>query len=394
MRHSDHLQKSTSRAHPIRKPAHLGQPIGWNGRIYGAEDEITGYEHATQTPLKGENGDKKYHEWHYTHLVTEEGDVIIVGFVTKQLFWATLGPTSISPGIVIDCVMHDGSEVDTLRYYKHYHASHEKLDLQVGDNWMRAEDHQANLIHLHVRSSGFELDAHMARKVPAFRSKTGKTVFGDGTKWEAWDIIQPAASMDGHLTVKGKSRHIHGKAYVDHSYGNELFGVHHWYWTTVDIGPYAFVVAANYTADKHMLTNKRDHLVTFMAARDGVIIGADPEKALFLPGPKEYVQELRRHVAKEFDFRYTDGSREYTLTLRQRDILRVKPLLAMVVKNRLLAAFARRYIIGGPYFRATYDAWLDIQENGVLVKQYGPNDCNGQVIGEIFYPGKDDSTDY
>lgn len=394
MRRAESLRKSVLSEHLIRKPAHMGQPVGWNGRVYGADEEIRGCEHATQTPLRGETGEKDYHEWHYAHLATEQGDLIVIGFFTKQIFLAALGPTPISPGILVDCVMHDGAEIDTLKYYKHYRASHENLDIEVGDSWLKAKDDRADQIHLHVMSVDFQLDVEMNRTAPAFRSKTGKTVFGDGTKWEAWDIIQPAATMHGHLTHKGKKRQIRGNAYVDHAYGNELFGVHHWYWTPVDIGPYKFVVAANYTADKHLLGKERDHLVTFMVARDGMVIGRDPEKAQFIPQAKEYLQEVRRHVAKQFGFRYTGENREFLLTLKQRHILRVKPLLAMMVKNKLIAEIARRFAIGGPYFRAIYDAWLDVRENGQLVEQYGPDDCNAKIIGEVFYPGNDDTDDY
>ncbi|MBN1311013.1 MAG: hypothetical protein JXB30_06300 [Anaerolineae bacterium] len=387
-------QETTRIETPNWKPAHLGQPIGWNGRVYGADEEIRGHEHATQTPQKGEAGEKEYHEWHYAHLATDEGDLIVVGFFTKQLFWAALGPTPISPGILVDCVMHDGTEIDTLKYYKHYQASHEKLDIEIGDSWFKAEDDHANRIHLHVESGDFDLDVDMERTAPAFRSKTGKTIFGDGTKWEAWDIVQPAATMEGYIAIKGKQCHIKGTAYVDHAYGNELFGVHHWYWITLDIGPYSFVMAANYTADKHVLRQKRDHLVTFMMAKDGRIIGRGPEKTQFIPGTKEYVPEIRRHVAKEMKYRYTDGGREYVLILKQKEILRIKPLLAMMVKNRIIGKFAKRFVVGGPYLRATYNAWLEIWEDGQLVDTYGPADCKGQVVGEIFYPGKDDPTAY
>ena len=131
-----------------------------------------------------------------------------------------------------------------------------------------------------------------------------------------------------------------------------------------------------------------------MIAEDEGIIGGDPEKVRFVPGPKEYIPEIRRHVAKELKYRYTDGDKEYVLALKQKSILRVKPLLAMVVKNRLIGAIAQKFVIGGPYLRATYDAWLEARKNGRLVEELGPDDCHGQVVGEVFYPGKDDPADY
>ncbi|MBN1427699.1 MAG: hypothetical protein JXB07_04885 [Anaerolineae bacterium] len=394
MKQLEHTQKSVRIERLTRKPAHMGHPVGWNGRVYSADEAIKGYEHATQTPLLGEAGEEEYHEWHYAHLATEEGDLIVIGFVTKQLFLASLGPSPISPGILVDCVMHDGTNIDTLKYYKHYRASRENLDIEIGDSWMKAEDDSANRIHLYVKSGEVELDVDTDRIIPAFRSKTGKTIFGNGTKWEAWDIVQPAATMEGYISIKGKRRHIKGKAYVDHAYGNELFGVHHWYWITVDIGPYTFVASANYTANKHMLRKERDAVVTFMIAKDGRIIGKDPDKVQFTPGPKVYVPKMRRHVAKELEYRYMDHSRNYVLALKQKDILRVKPLLAIVVRNQLVGAIAKKFVIGGSYLRTTYDAWLEVWENGHLVDKYGPSNCNGQVVGEIFYPGTNEPEDY
>jgi hypothetical protein len=390
----EHTQASTHGKPLTRQPAHMGQPVGWHGRIYGADDEIKGYEHANQTPLQGEAGEKDYHEWHYAHLVTEEGDLIVIGFFTKQLFRAALGPCPISPGVLVDCVMHDGTEIDTLKYYKHYRTSHENLNIEIGSSWLKAKDDHANRIHLYVSSGDFELEVNMDRTVPAFRSKTGKTIFGDGTKWEAWDIVQPAATMEGHITVKGQKRPIRGKAYVDHAYGNELFGVHHWYWITVDIGPYTFIASANYTADRHKLGKERDIVVSFMIAKEGKIVGRNPDNVQFTPGSKVYVPEIRRHVTQEIEYQYTDGKKKYVLVLKQRDVLRIKPLLAMMVKNRLIGAIAKKYVIGGPYLRATYDAWLEVQESGQVMEKYGPGDCEEQVVGEIFYPGKDDPIDY
>jgi hypothetical protein len=162
----------------------------------------------------------------------------------------------------------------------------------------------------------------------------------------------------------------------------------------VDIGPYTFVASANYTADKYMLTNERDHLVAFMMAKDGKITGNDPEKVRFMPGLKGFFPEMHRHVTKEYGYQYVDGSKRYMLTLKQKDVLRIKSLLAIVVDNRFAAAIADKFIIGGPVLRATYDAWLEVQENGQPTEKYGPDDCKGQVVGEIFYPGKDDPADY
>jgi hypothetical protein len=378
----------------LQKPTHMGHPVGWEGPVYEADAEITGREHATQTPLRGEKGEEEFHEWHYVHLTTEDGDIIVIGFFTKELLAAAMGPSSIKPGVSVDCVMKDGTVIDTLEYYDNYDADHDKLDIHMGESWIKAVDDDVNAIQLHVKSGDVELDVIIDRTVPAFRNDTGKTIFGDGTKWEAWDVIMPSAITEGDIAIKGKTCHIKGKAYVDHAYGNEMFGVHHWYWNTVDIGPYTFITSANYTADKHMLREERDHIVAFMMAKDGKIIGKDSDKVQFVPGPKKYDKEMRRHVAKEMEYIYTDGNMQYILKLKHKKKLLVKPMAAMVVKNRLVQKLAYPLMLGGPYLRAVYDAWLEVYRDGTLVEAYVPEDSDEQPIGEIFNPGGDEPAPY
>jgi predicted secreted hydrolase len=182
-----------------------------------------------------------YYEWWYFDGVFENGYTY-----TVSCFWRAVVMGSPVPFIAMSVYTPDGNKIDGAGVfdYKDSHASPDKCNVSVGNNYIRQEGSVYKL-SMHVQQLGANMGVEMtySRRVPGWKWSEDGILLDDDTGKQGWVCALPRADVEGKLFIDGKPIPVKGQGYHDHNWGNTLMSnsVNGWVWGRMFHPEYTFV---------------------------------------------------------------------------------------------------------------------------------------------------------
>jgi len=252
-------------------------------------------------------------EWWYFDAQFDNGWTAVLAYSTKPM---TKPHAALKPSVQI--ILHDpeGNRRRLSPTFKGADlvASAETCDVRIGPNLLRG-----NLDHyvLHAEADdGTVVDLKFDRGAPSWRPGAGFSYFdAKKAKYMAWVVPIPYGTVEGTLTVDGKSVPVKGTGYHDHNWGNVSpgLGIDHWYWGRAHVGDFSLIFVQIVTAKAPVVGSLK--LPVFFMARgdeiiieDGLPLSLVTDKVVDGPHGRTYPTELT------FNWSSDDGTVELAIT--------------------------------------------------------------------------------
>lgn len=188
------------------------------------------------------NGAEEALEWWYFDSTCEDGTTIVVCFTTKAKH-PYKPPITPNMTTIIKDAAGEKRRVTHTYDASDFSASTETCDVKLGPNTWNGD---LDRYEIHTEDEGIVLDIAFDRAAPSWRPNGGVNFVDDEkTKWAGWIVPVPYGTVQGTLSVDGKSRALKGTCYHDHNWANISLGafMDHWYWGRGHIGDFTMVFA-------------------------------------------------------------------------------------------------------------------------------------------------------
>ena len=256
-------------------------------------------------------------------------------------------------------------------------SAKDHADVRIGDNRFAGDLHTYRIT---ATVEEISVDVTLVGEVPSWRPETGSMLFGEERKLEfAWLPSVPQGRVTATYSI-GEERHeTTGTGYHDHNWGNVGLPqiIHDWYWARGQAGPYS-VIASYITAHE-----KYDFaaIPIFMLAKDGVLIGDDPDRLTFETLGTFTDSVTRKPVANITRYTYGADDDRYVVTFsRHRDLSRNRMIEGLHGVKRAAAELLR---FDGAYLRFSGEVRVEHYQGAEIVDQYATDDA----IWELMYFG-------
>lgn len=211
-------------------------------------------------------------EWWYFDCQLEDGSAWVVTFNTKP---HTKPESPLEPSVLL---MHRSSEGESRRDSVNFRAdefssSKDSCDVKIGPNWVRGD---LKSYEMHVEVNNMACDFKMERESPSWRPGTGTNFLDKNmAKYFAWVVPVPYGTIEGKLTIDGKTSDVRGRFYHDHNWGNVVLArmLDHWFWGRGHMGDYSFIFTQMVT--NGILGHGAVRLPVFLLARGEEVLIED-----------------------------------------------------------------------------------------------------------------------
>jgi predicted secreted hydrolase len=181
-------------------------------------------------------------EWWYFDAQFDDGSTAVITFSTKP-HTKPKGP--LSPVVLLLYRSPDGERESNAPKFApdQLSASTDGCDVRIGPNWVKGD---LDDYELHVETESMSVDLAMHRQAPSWRPGAAVTYFNSSkTKYFAWVVPIPYGTVEGTITLGGKSIAVQGTVYHDHNWGNAAMGnmLDHWYWGRAHVGDFSLIFA-------------------------------------------------------------------------------------------------------------------------------------------------------
>jgi predicted secreted hydrolase len=316
------------------------------------------------------------YEWWYFDFNLDDGSTLVVTYLSKDI---TRPQTGRAPLVTFALDRADGSNVSRVvnASAADYSSSRAGCDVRIGANTVSGDLRD---YALHFETADVRADIVLHGTVPPWRPGTGISFFGGNTgHYFAWLPSVPQGTVEGTLTIDGRTTTVKGVGYHDHNWGDAsmLDLIHDWYWGRAQIGPYT-VIASYITASA---TYGSATIPIFMLARDGRIVADDAAKARFSVQDVFIDSYTGKPVAGVVAYEYGDDEERYVVTFRRaNDLVRTRFV-------DLLGGFesfvARLSGFDGAYLRFAGTVTLQRYQAGVLAESL----TQASGVWELMYFG-------
>jgi len=298
------------------------------------------------------SGEKGTYEWWYFDFSLDDGSTLVIAFYTKD---PTRPDTPLSPFVTFKLDMPDGTSIAKVRAGTpgEFAAARDRCEVRQAGNSASGDLHDYTV---RIRIDDVAADLRLHGTVPPWRPGTGYMLFRKNEEhFFAWLPSVPQGTLEGTLSVGGKSRAVSGVGYHDHNWGDTsmLNLIHDWYWGRARIGSYSVIASYITAADDY----GRSVVPVFMLARDGKIIAEDATKVAFGLDGVHTDAYTGKPVADVIVYDFADGAEHYRVTFnRETDLVRDRFVDHLPGFERLLARLAG---FDGAYLRFTGPATVE-----------------------------------
>lgn len=254
---------------------------------------------------------KGAYEWWYFDSNLDDGSKLVVVFYTKPMTEAS--EPNFVPQVSIELDLKDGRSF-TKRFdvpLDAFRAAQDRCDVWMGNNHFTGD---LNKYKITASIDDVSVDIDLTGEVPAWRPKSGLTLFKDKEKehLSGWLPSVPQGLVKVCYRIGSEEHNTTGVGYHDHNWGDismvEL--IHDWYWGRAKIGPYT-VVASYITALKKY---GYEHERLFLLAKGREIIAEDERKVTFSTDQVHKDKKTGKPVADITRYEYKDGAERYVVT--------------------------------------------------------------------------------
>ena len=312
----------------------------------GVGEQLAVWEDGIRAPTG-----RGYFEWWYNDCHFDDGSTAVVVFATKSILDRN---KPLMPSMAVTITTADGKAARSYDIYpaEQFSASTETCDVRIGPNWITGDLHTYTL-HAETRN-GAVIDLTMTGIAPAWRPGAGMNFYDEAlTRYFGWLPAIPYGSVEGKISVDGRTRAVRGACYHDHNWGNIGLNqvMSHWYWGRAHLGDFTSIFV-EMTALPAFGSQK---MPVFMLAKGDQLLTGDgaPLKLTitdFVP------QQRRRSYPQKVDFDWQGEQGSVHIRLRQPEVIEGASLLGLLPKwqKRVARLFTNPY-----YFR--FNTELDLK---------------------------------
>jgi hypothetical protein len=299
-------------------------------------------------------------EWWYfdAHL---EGGYTVVGFFRAKN--ERTGKT----GVEITVYTPDGEKLQNVYNYRHsdLKASHERADLQIGNNYIKVDYSNENfpIYEVFLDEGEFGLHLEYTAQVPGWMPGKGYTQFSNLGEF-GWVVPLPRAKVKGTIKVHNKTIPLKGFGYHDHNWisFNPIKVVKYWHWGRIYSDNFTIIFAYIHSNEK--MDNYK--IKVFMLAKNDEIILSTGEFD-FLEENFQYHEKTRNSYPKSLKFILSEQNE---ITLNVDEIIDADLLLSDF--NPVLRFLANKVLKLNPgYFRFNSKFEIKFTHNGTKYKDQG-----------------------
>jgi hypothetical protein len=328
---------------PGRRDAEI-RPVGPEGNAAHLDDHKLAFEH-----------------WYFDARL-DDGH-IVVGFIqTRELIQR-------KPGVELHVYRPDGTRLEVIKHYtdEESSASREQCDVQVGDNWAKAEFPEDGLpVHrLHLSEGDLTFDLTFENEVPTWMPGGGSTTYGD-RDYFAWCVGAPRARVSGTVRIADETIKASGIGYHDHNWGvgDMKRIIDHWYWGRLYTDDLTVIYANVHTTRRYGAHSS----MPLMMARGSEIVLSTGE-VYATEGPKVFDKVANRDYPSTLSL----DSDEVDLTFTVRRIVHANDFLDAipVVRSRFVKPVVNRFLGRPGYFRFESDYDLIVRLQDEVLKETG-----------------------
>lgn len=292
-------------------------------------------------------------EWWYNDCHFDDGSTAVVVFATKSILDRN---KPLMPSMAVTYTAPGGQEVKSYTLYpaQQFSASREGCDVRIGPCSLRGD---LQRYHLHAETpAGAVLDLALTGIVPAWRPGAGMNFYDEAlTRYFGWLPAIPHGTVEGTLTIEGRTRAVKGTCYHDHNWGNIGLNqvMSHWYWGRARLGEFTTI----FVEMNALPVYGRQKIPIFMLAHGSRILTGDGAP-LTLRCADLTDHPSGRSYPRALDFAWQQGERSVQLSLRQPRLIEASSLLGLLPRwqQGFVRLFANPY-----YFR--FNAEMELRVN-------------------------------
>lgn len=291
------------------------------------KDTVSEKEDGMRTP-----GDEFTYEWWYADFVLESGAKLCVTFTIKRCVCAIW---NIDPHIMCILDLPDGTHLNLAERFpaEAFSASKETADVVMGKNTFKGDLYHYD-IHLDLK--GLKADLHIDNISTPWRPHSGIIYMGNNDEHcLGWLPAVPLGKNSGTIELDdGTKINVDGTSYHDHNWGTSTMmeDFYRWYWGRAKVGDYNVLTNITYMEKEYGYKP----FIELMIMKDGKIV-ADSNKYEVKEQEEERCvdAETGKPYHKKIIFDYNDGTNQYVVTYRAKDLLfRQNNLVAIPEEQR------------------------------------------------------------
>jgi predicted secreted hydrolase len=321
------------------------------------------------------DGSAGTYEWWYFDATLADGAKLVVSFMDKDIAEPR---KPLSPVLRLDLDLPDGRHFEKVVRYPpgQWSASKDHADVRIGDNRFTGDLHR---YRIQATAEEITVDVTLVGEVPPWRPATGYMLFGADRRLEfAWLPAVPEGGATVTYSVDGEQHETTGVGYHDHNWGNVglMKVIHDWYWARGHAGPYSVIASYITAAEQYGY----EPIPIFMLARDGALVGDDPDKVTFEREGIYTDQKTGKPVAATTRYTYQDGEDRYVVSfIRNHDLSNSRMVDSIKGLKRIAAKLAH---FDGAYLRFVGEIEISRYRGADLIETY-----TDDAIWELMYFG-------